>query len=203
MTPVGFIGMGIMGSAMAANLVAAGHQVKVWNRTRAKAEAVAGAEVASSPAELAGACDLLMICVSDSPDVEEIARGPGGILAGIRPGTVIVDHSTISPAVTRALASDAAAAGGSWLDAPVSGGSEGAARGTLAIMVGGEGATLAIAEPYMRAYASTITHVGPVGAGQLCKLVNQILVAVNELAVSEALLFAQAAGLDLETAVER
>jgi 3-hydroxyisobutyrate dehydrogenase len=199
---VGFIGMGIMGSAMAANLVAAGHEVKVWNRTTAKADAVDGAEVAASPANLAAACSPVMICVSDSADVEEVVVGPNGVLSGIKSGSVIVDHSTISPAVTRRLADTARAAGGSWLDAPVSGGSEGALRGTLAIMVGGERDAVEAAEPFMRAYASSITHVGPVGAGQLCKLVNQILVAINELAVSEAILFAQAAGLDLGTTLE-
>jgi 3-hydroxyisobutyrate dehydrogenase len=143
-----------------------------------------------------------MICVSDSADVEEVVVGPNGVLSGIKSGSVIVDHSMISPAVTRRLADTARAAGCDWLDAPVSGGSEGALGGTLAIMVGGERDAVAAAEPFMRAYASSITHVGPVGAGQLCKLVNQILVAVNELAVSEALLFAQAAGLDLGTTLE-
>jgi 3-hydroxyisobutyrate dehydrogenase len=199
---VGFIGMGIMGSAMAANLVAAGHEVTVWNRTRFRAESISGAAVANSPAELAAGSNPVMICVSDSPGVEEVALGPDGALAGMGPGTVIVDHSTISPAVTRRLGEATTKAGGTWLDAPVSGGSEGAVRGNLAVMVGGDPHALAEVESILRAYAASITHIGPTGSGQLCKLVNQILVAVNELAVSEALLFAQAAGLDPSKALE-
>ncbi|HEY5683743.1 MAG TPA: NAD(P)-dependent oxidoreductase [Acidimicrobiia bacterium] len=195
---IGFIGIGIMGSGMARNLVSAGHVPAVWNRTRTKAEAIEGARVMDSPADLAARSDIVMICVSDTADVEAVVNGPGGVFEGLRPGSLVVDHSTISPSATRVLASAVAAAGSRWVDAPVSGGSEGAARGTLSIMVGGEAADVARARPYLETFGRTITHVGPVGAGQLVKLVNQILVVVNQWAASEALLFAQKAGLDLE-----
>lgn len=195
---IGFIGIGIMGSGMARNLVSAGHGPAVWNRTRTKAEAIEGALVMDSPADLAARTDIIMICVSDTADVEAVMNGPGGVFEGLRPGSLVVDHSTISPSATRVLAGAVVAAGSRWLDAPVSGGSEGAARGTLSIMVGGDAADVSRARPYLETFGRTITHVGPVGAGQLVKLVNQILVVVNQWAVSEALLFAQKAGLDLE-----
>lgn len=198
MSAVGFVGIGIMGGGMSRNLVTAGHEVHVWNRTRTKAEAIEGATVVDSPRAVAAACDLVLICVSDSADVEAVVQGEDGILAGLRPDALVVDHSTISPRVTRELAELVASAGGSWVDAPVSGGSEGAANGTLSIMVGGDAADVARAMPYFEAMGKTITHVGPVGSGQLVKIVNQMLVVVNQLAVSESLLFAQAAGLDLD-----
>ena len=194
---IGFVGIGIMGSGMAANLVRVGHDVVVWNRTRGKAEAVAGAEVAGSPRQLAEVCNIVMVCVSDTPDVEAVVEGDDGLLEGLRSDSLIVDHSTISPTVTRHLAEVVAERGSAWIDAPVSGGSEGAARGTLSVMIGGADTDVARARPYIEAFGTTITHVGPVGSGQLVKLVNQILVVVNQWAVSEALLFAQAAGLDL------
>jgi 3-hydroxyisobutyrate dehydrogenase-like beta-hydroxyacid dehydrogenase len=193
---LGFSGLGIMGSGMASNLIAKGHQLTVWNRTRSKAEALAGAEVAETLEELAAAVDIIMICVSDSPDV--IAVVEGGLSAGLRAGQLIVDHSTISPAVTRTLADEVAAKGVGWIDAPVSGGSEGAVNGTLTTMVGGSSENLERVRRYLEAYSTTITHVGPVGSGQLVKLVNQILVVGNQMAVSEAFLFAKRAGLDLE-----
>lgn len=202
MGAVGFVGIGIMGGGMAANLVKAGFEVVVWNRTRSKAEAVAGATVADSPADVAGRCDVILICVSDSPDVVEVVEGAGGVLEGMRTGSLVVDHSTISPSVTRQLAEKVTEAGGSWVDAPVSGGSEGAANGTLSIMVGGLDADVARAMPYFEAMGKTITHVGPVGSGQLVKLVNQMLVVINQLAVSESLLFAEAAGLDLDATLQ-
>jgi 3-hydroxyisobutyrate dehydrogenase-like beta-hydroxyacid dehydrogenase len=202
MSAVGFIGIGIMGSGMARNLVGAGFDVVVWNRTRSRAEAIDGAEVAESPADVAGRCAVTLICVSDTPDVEAVVHGDDGILAGLRQGSLVVDHSTISPTATRELADSVAEVGGSWIDAPVSGGSEGAANGTLSIMVGGTDADVARAMPYFEAMGRTITHVGPVGSGQLVKLVNQMLVVVNQLAGSEALLFAEAAGLDLDATLE-
>lgn len=202
MGTVGFVGIGIMGGGMAANLVRAGFDVVVWNRTRSKAEAVDGATVADSPADVARRCDVILVCVSDSPDVIDVVEGTGGVLEGMRPGSLVVDHSTISPSVTRQLAEKVAGAGGSWVDAPVSGGSEGAANGTLSIMVGGDEGDVARAMPYFQAMGKTITHVGPVGSGQLVKLVNQMLVVVNQLAVSEALLFAEAAGLDLDATLQ-
>jgi 3-hydroxyisobutyrate dehydrogenase len=200
---IGYAGMGIMGRGMAANLLAAGHSLIVWNRTVSRTEdlVAAGASVAESPAALAAACDVVMICVSDTPDVEAVTLGDNGLLRGLGPGKVVVDHSSISASATRALANAVAAVGAEWIDAPVSGGSEGAANGTLAIMVGGSGDTLARVRPLLDVYASTITHVGDVGAGQMVKMVNQVLVVVNALAVSEALLLAEAGGLDLDTTI--
>lgn len=197
MERIGFIGIGIMGSGMAANLVGAGHEVTVWNRTRSRAEALEGVAVASSPAEVARQCPIVMICVSDTPDVVEVVGGEDGLAEGLEAGSLVVDHSTISPSATRELAASVAEYGTAWLDAPVSGGSEGAQKGTLSIMVGGASDDLERARPFMEAFGS-ITHVGPVGAGQTAKLVNQILVVVNQLAASEALLLAEAADLDLE-----
>jgi 3-hydroxyisobutyrate dehydrogenase len=188
-----------MGAAMARNLVARGHQLVVWNRTTAKALQVEGAIVADSPSALAGLSDLVMICVSDTPDVQEVVQGTDGVLKGLQTGSLVIDHSTISPTATRALATVVRQRGSHWLDAPVSGGPEGARLGTLTTMVGGEEGQVDRARPYLEAYSSTITHVGPTGAGQLVKLVNQILVVGNQLASSEALLFAQQAGLDLES----
>ncbi|HEX2154633.1 MAG TPA: NAD(P)-dependent oxidoreductase [Acidimicrobiia bacterium] len=201
MERVGFIGLGIMGSGMVANLVAANHEVVVWNRTREKADAVDGVDIADSPADLASRCPIVMLCVSDTPDVAEVVEGEDGLMEGLERGALVVDHSTISPSTTRRLADRVAERGAAWLDAPVSGGSEGAERGTLSIMVGGDAGAVDRARPYMEAFGSTITRVGEVGAGQTVKLVNQILVVVNQLAASEALLLAQAAGIDLESAV--
>ncbi|MGH8912363.1 MAG: NAD(P)-dependent oxidoreductase, partial [Acidimicrobiia bacterium] len=195
---IGFAGIGIMGSGMATNLVTAGHDVVVWNRTRSKAEEIEGARVADTPAELASLAPVVMICVSDTPDVRAVVEGGDGILAGLAEGALVIDHSSISPSATVELAAEVAGKGASWLDAPVSGGSEGASRGTLSIMVGGSTEDLERARPYLEAVGMTITHVGPVGAGQTAKIVNQILVVVNQLAVSEALLLAHAAGLDLD-----
>ncbi len=201
---IGFIGLGIMGSGMARNLLTKGHALCVWNRSPERLAPIleAGATAAESPAALAARSDLVMICVSDTPDVEQVALGPGGVLEGLSPGSLVVDHSSISPRATRRLAEAAAAEGAHWLDAPVSGGSEGAARGTLSIMVGGDPAQLDRARPYLEAYGTTITHVGLSGAGQIAKIVNQILVVVTQQGVGEALLLAQAGGLDLNTAID-
>ncbi|MCP4306075.1 MAG: NAD(P)-dependent oxidoreductase [bacterium] len=192
-----------MGRGMAANLVRAGHDVTVWNRTAARTAdlAASGASVAASPAELAAACDITMICVSDTPDVEAVTLGPDGLLGGLGPGKLVVDHSTISASATTRLAEAVQAAGAEWVDAPVSGGSEGAENGTLSIMVGGDTAALDRAMPFMEAYGASITHVGPIGSGQMAKLVNQVLVVGNALAVSEALLLAEAGGLDLDATI--
>ncbi|MDH3189723.1 MAG: NAD(P)-dependent oxidoreductase [Acidimicrobiia bacterium] len=197
MTRLGFIGLGIMGSGMANNLIKAGHSLTVWNRTPEKAANLQGAEVAESVADLARTSDLVFLCVSDTPDVEELAGGSDGIIANMS-GGVVIDHSTISPAVTRELSGIAAQRKVSWLDAPVSGGSEGAERGTLSVMVGGPVAALDRVRPYLDAYSSSVVHVGiEAGSGQMAKVVNQTLVVLNQLAVSEALLLADAAGLDL------
>jgi 3-hydroxyisobutyrate dehydrogenase len=203
---VGFIGLGIMGRGMAHNVLKAGFDLRVWNRTASRMDALveAGARPARDPADLAAQCDIVLICVSDTPDVEAVIAGddPPGVLHGVRAGALVIDMSTISPHATQALAARLAEHGAHMLDAPVSGGSEGAARGTLSIMVGGEAAQVERARPVLQAMGKTITHVGGHGDGQLVKLVNQILVVGNALAMSEALLFAQAGGLDLRKTLE-
>ena len=203
---VGFIGLGIMGRGMARNLLKAGFDVRVWNRTASRMDELAaeGARPTKDPADLAAQCDLIFICVSDTPDVEAVIAGdnPRGVLHGLRPGALVVDMSTISPHTTRALAAKLAEKGAHMLDAPVSGGSEGAAKGTLSIMVGGAAEDVARARPAFEAMGKTITHVGGPGDGQMVKLVNQILVVGNALAMSEALLFAQAGGLDLRKTLD-
>jgi 3-hydroxyisobutyrate dehydrogenase len=200
---IGFIGLGIMGGGMTRNLIAAGFPLTVWNRSPHKAEGLIalGARAAESPAALAAECDLILCCVSDTPDVEAVLLGENGVIHGVRPGSLVIDMSTISPAATRVIAARLSERGVAMLDAPVSGGSEGAARGTLSIMVGGAAADYERALPVFQAMGKTITHVGAIGAGQTVKLVNQILVVVNMLAVSEALIFAQAGGLDLEKTI--
>lgn len=204
MERIGFIGLGIMGRGMTRNLLKAGQDVTVWNRSKARMDefASAGAKTASSPADLTARCDVILICVSDTPDVEQVLFGAEGVSAGIRPGVLVVDHSTISPQKTVAMAKLLTAQGAAHLDAPVSGGSEGAEKGTLSIMVGGEAADVQRALPILQVYGRNITHVGAHGAGQMAKLVNQILVVVNQLAASEALLFAQAGGLDLTKTID-
>ncbi len=189
-----------MGAGMARNLVEKGRDVVVWNRTASRMEPLValGATGVGSPAEVATQCRIIMICVSDTPDVEAVVEGPDGLLGSLQPGTLVIDHSTISPSATIRLAGLVNAAGGSWMDGPVSGGSEGAARGTLSIMLGGSAHDLDRARPYLEAFGTTITHVGRVGDGQKVKIVNQILCVVTQLAVSEALLFADSAGLDLD-----
>ncbi len=197
---VGFIGLGIMGQGMSQNLLKAGFDLTVWNRTASRTEPLtaAGARAATSPADLAESCDIIVVCVSDTPDVEAVILGEEGLIHGARPGTLVIDCSTISPQATRQMTDQLASKQIHLLDAPISGGSEGAANGTLSIMVGGEAAQFEKALPILQAMGQTITHVGPTGAGQTVKLVNQILVVGTMLAVGEALLFAQAGGLDLE-----
>jgi 3-hydroxyisobutyrate dehydrogenase len=197
---IGFIGLGIMGGGMTRNLLKASFPLIVWNRSEGKMSPLieAGAQAASSPADLAARCDIIITCVSDTPDVESVILGADGVIHGIRPGTLVIDMSTISPKATREIAAHLRAKDAHMLDAPVSGGSEGAARGTLSIMVGGDAAQFERALPVFQAMGKTITHVGAQGDGQMVKLVNQILVVVNMLAVGEALLFAQAGSLDLE-----
>jgi 3-hydroxyisobutyrate dehydrogenase len=199
MEKIGFIGLGIMGRGMARNLMNKGYKIIVWNRTPARMNEFVqtGAIAAKSPADLARQCELILICVSDTPDVEAVILGENGVLVEVKSGSLVVDHSTISPQATREMATRLLEKHVTMLDAPVSGGSEGASKGTLSIMVGGEESDFQRALPIFGAYGKTITHVGPQGAGQMVKLVNQILVVVTELAVCEGLLFAQAGGLDL------
>lgn len=197
---IGFIGLGIMGNGMAANLLRAGFDLTVWNRTPGRMSPLLemGAKAADNPAGVARQSDIIITCVSDTPDVEEVVLGPGGVIEGARPGSLLIDCSTISPNTTKAIAEKLRERGVHMLDAPVSGGSEGAAKGTLSIMIGGEAAQLERAMPALQAMGRTITHVGDHGAGQTAKLVNQVLVVVTMQAVAEALLLAQAGGLDLE-----
>ena len=201
---IGFIGLGIMGRGMARNLLKAGFSVTVWNRTASVMEPLveAGANKGNSPADVAAQSDIIITCVSDTPDVEAVILGAGGVIHGAKAGSLVIDMSTISPQVTQAIAGQLAEKGVQMLDAPISGGREGAANGTLSIMVGGDGAQVERAMPAFQAMGQAITHVGANGAGQTVKLVNQILVVVNMLAVGEALLFAQAGGLDLEKTLE-
>jgi 3-hydroxyisobutyrate dehydrogenase len=202
MTRLGFIGLGIMGRGMAANLIQAGHELTVWNRTASKAQGL-DAKVVDSPQAVGPESDIVFICVSDTPDVEEVVFGDYGVAHGMTEGDLLVDHSTISPVATKRLASQAEELGIDWIDAPVSGGSEGAERGTLAVMVGGSADALERARPFMEAFSTSIVHVGEEpGSGQMVKAVNQILVVVNQLAASEALLLAEAAGLDLRKSLE-
>ena len=197
---VGFIGLGIMGRGMAANLLKAGFDLVVWNRTAARADELvaAGASLAASPADLAASCGVIFSGVSDTPDVHAVLLGEQGVIEGVKSGVLVVDMSTISPQGARDLAVALGKRGVHFLDAPVSGGSEGAAKGTLSIMVGGDAAQVERATPYFQAMGKTITHVGAVGDGQTVKLVNQILVVGGMLAISEALVFAQASGVNLE-----
>jgi 3-hydroxyisobutyrate dehydrogenase len=201
---VGFIGLGIMGRGMARNILKAGFPLRVWNRTASRMDELAaeGAGPASSPGDLAFHSDIIITCVSDTPDVEQVLLGEGGVIHGARPGSLVIDMSTISPQATQRIAAQLAERHIHMLDAPVSGGSEGAARGTLSIMVGGDVTQFERALPVFQAMGTTITHLGPVGAGQTTKLVNQILVVGHALAMSEALLFAQAGSVDLRKALE-
>ncbi len=198
---IGFVGMGIMGSPMALNLLKAGYDVTVWNRTRAKcAEAqAAGAVVADSLPDLASACDLIFICVADTPDVEAVLFGEGGVAEGLAAGKIVVDHSTISPEATVSFAERVRALGSEYLDAPVSGGQLGAINATLAIMVGGEEAVFAQVRPYFDAMGKNVVYCGAQGNGQRVKAVNQVICALNILACSEGMLFAKQMGLDLDT----
>jgi 3-hydroxyisobutyrate dehydrogenase len=200
---VGFCGMGTMGAAMAANLCRAGFDVGVWNRTpgRAGLPISLGATEAPDPGSLARGRGVVVICVSDTPDVEAVLFGPDGIAAGAAPGTLVIDCSTISPAGTRGFADRLAGSGIALVDAPVSGGSEGAEKGTLTIMVGGSEADVVRARPVLEAMGSSITHMGPVGAGQATKAVNQVILAGTYLGVAEGIVLALKAGLDPDKVV--
>ncbi len=202
MKHVGFIGLGLMGSGMSMNLLKAGFPLTVWNRTRTKMEPLveAGAEGVESPSEVAKRSDVVIDIVTDSPDVEDVLLGSRGAIHGAKPGTIVIDMSTISPAVTRRIATELGKKEVRMLDAPVSGGAIGARNGTLSIMVGGDAETFQECLPIFRAMGKTITHVGDHGMGQTVKLCNQILVGLNMLAVAEGLLFASKAGVDVEKA---
>jgi 3-hydroxyisobutyrate dehydrogenase len=200
---IAWIGLGTMGAPMAGHLLAAGHELHVHNRTRAREEplAEAGASRAASPAEAALGADLVFTCVSDSPDLEAIVLGPSGVIEGIREGAVLVDCSTIAPATSRTIADTLAVRDCGAVDAPVSGGSEGARKGTLTTFVGGEEAYVAAALPALQAFSRSITHLGPAGSGQAGKAVNQVLIAGTYAALGEGLALAEREGLPLEQLV--
>lgn len=195
---VGFVGLGIMGRPMAKNLIEAGHELVLYNRTKEKAEELAGegAAVAGSPREVAESSDIVVTMLPDSPDVAAVVAGEDGVLEGVREGALIVDMSTISPVVARDLAEKARERGVSMLDAPVSGGDVGAIQGTLSIMVGGSEEDFERARQLFEVMGKTITHVGEAGAGQVVKACNQIVVALTYEAVSEALVLGSKAGVE-------
>ena len=205
MANVAFLGLGVMGFPMAGHLAAKGHNVTVYNRTPAKADAwVAkhGGALARTPAEAAAHADFVMACVGNDDDLRQICNAPDGAFAGMRAGAVFVDHTTVSAQVTRELSALAAAKQLGFVDAPVSGGQAGAENGALSIMCGGPAADYTRAEPVMAAYARICRRLGESGAGQLAKMMNQICIAGLMQGLSEALAFGQKAGLDGEAVVE-
>ncbi|MCE1235143.1 MAG: NAD(P)-dependent oxidoreductase [Hyphomicrobiales bacterium] len=202
MAKVAFLGLGVMGGPMARHLaVKGGHAVTVYNRTLARAEAwvaANGGRLALTPAEAAAGSDLVFACVGNDDDLRAVTLGPDGAFAGMKPGAIFVDHTTASAGVARELARIAAECGLAFLDAPVSGGQAGAENGVLTVMVGGEAEAFATAEPVMAAFARAVTLMGPAGAGQLAKMVNQICIAGLVQGLAEGIHFAHKAGLDVE-----
>ncbi|MGH3399495.1 MAG: 2-hydroxy-3-oxopropionate reductase [Streptosporangiaceae bacterium] len=201
---VGFIGLGIMGAPMAANLVRAGFDVVGHNRSPARQEALvsAGGRAAASAAEAAGQADAVITMLPDSPDVQAVLLGQDGVFASARPGTLVIDMSTIRPDVARAVAAAGAERGLRVLDAPVSGGEAGAVAGTLSIMVGGRAEEFEAARPLLEAMGQTIAHVGPAGSGQTVKAANQLIVAGTIELVAEAIVFLEASGVPTGPALE-
>lgn len=198
MLKVGYIGLGLMGKSIARNILKAGYPLVVHNRSRAAVDELVaeGAVAAFSPAEVAAQVDVVFTNLPDSPDVEKVAIGENGIIAGAHPGLIMIDNSTIKPATARKIAAALAAVGVDALDAPVSGGDIGARNGTLTVMVGGSAAALEKVMPVLQAMGKTITHIGEPGAGQIAKAANQIMVAAQMVAMAELLIFAQKAGAD-------
>lgn len=201
---VGVVGTGIMGAPMARNLLRAGHTVLVHNRTPARTTALieAGATAAPSPRVLAAGVDAVVVCVPDTPDVEMVVMGPDGVLAGATPGLLLIDTSTIAPRAARTLAEHAAAQGVDMLDAPVSGGEQGAISGTLSIMVGGRREAFDRAAPIFAALGKRATYMGGAGQGQMTKMVNQVVGAVTLAAVAEGIVLGAGAGLDPTALIE-
>ena len=200
---VGFVGLGTMGGAMAANAARAGFEVCAWNRTPGRATELEelGVGLLENPAAVAAASEIVITMVSDTPDVEAVLFGPAGVVEGAGAGSLVVDMSTISPSATRSFAERLAERGVSMLDGPVSGGSEGAKKGTLSIFIGGDAADLERARPVLQSLGTTITHVGPIGAGQAVKAVNQVILAGTYIGVAEGIVLALKAGLDVEQTV--
>ena len=195
---IGFIGMGLMGVPMSCRLLEAGYPVTVWNRdaTKTSSPADKGALVASSIAELCQQSDLIMLCVSDAKAVAEIVLSESGILANISAGQVIVDFSSIDPETTRDLAAKVATKGCTWLDTPVSGGVAGAEQGSLAIMAGGDAEVLDSLRPVLQCLSQRVTRMGDVGAGQVTKICNQMIVSCNVLVMAEVMALAEKSGVD-------
>jgi 3-hydroxyisobutyrate dehydrogenase-like beta-hydroxyacid dehydrogenase len=201
MTRVAFIGLGVMGFPMAGHLASKGHEVTVFNRTPARALAWCGrfaGRHAATPREAAARAEIVFSCVGNDDDLRSVVLGQEGILAGLAEDGIVVDHTTASASVARELAKVAGERGRHFLDAPVSGGQAGAESGSLTIMCGGEPAPFARAEPVLRAYGRAVTLMGPAGAGQLTKMVNQICIGGLLQALAEAVNFAQRAGLDTD-----
>jgi 3-hydroxyisobutyrate dehydrogenase len=201
---VAFIGLGTMGIPMALNILNAGFELTVHNRSRDKEEITvkAGALRVGSPREAAAGAEIIITCVSDTPDVEAIILGENGVIHGARNGSIVVDMSTISPSATRRIAEKLGKKGVKMLDAPVSGGSEGAQKGTLSIMVGGDPEDLEKVDSVLKAMGKIITHVGPVGAGQLTKAINQIIVGGTYWSVAEGVTLGIKAGLDMDKVLQ-
>ncbi|MEU4654849.1 2-hydroxy-3-oxopropionate reductase [Streptomyces sp. NPDC023723] len=204
MNTIAFLGLGTMGSPMAVNLSEAGHTVYGWNRSEGRTVALveAGGRRAASIAEAVRAADTVITMLPDAPQVEEVAYGTDGVLAHARPGTLLIDMSTIAPRSSVRLAQAAAERGVRVLDAPVAGGETGAVEGTLSIMVGGEAADVEAAGPVFEALGKTVTHCGPHGLGQTVKAANQLVLAVTLQACAEAVVFLEKAGVDLEAAFD-
>ena len=200
-----FVGLGVMGYPMAGHLAAAGHDVRVYNRTTARADAwVAehGGNAAPTPGEAARDADIVFMCVGNDDDVRSVTLAEGGVLSGVKSGAIVVDHTTASAELAGHLGSAAAERGAGFLDAPVSGGQAGAENGQLTIMVGGDPDTFAIAEPVMQHYGRAVTLIGDVGSGQLTKMVNQLCLAGIIEGLSEGMHFAEKAGLDVGLVID-
>jgi len=197
-TPIGFIGLGVMGKSMARNLIKAGFKVVVHNRSRAAVDELAGEGgiAATSPADLAARAEIICLCVPDTPDVEAVLFGEQGVASKAKAGSVVIDFSTISAQATADFAARLQRSGVAMIDSPVSGGPGGARDATLSCMIGGEAETLARCMPVFKAVGKTYTHIGASGAGQLCKSCNQLVMASTVMAVSEALTLAKKAGVD-------
>jgi len=194
---IGFIGLGVMGLPMAANLVEAGHTLRVHRvKERSRSLVDAGAIAATSPAEAAAGAEVVILMLPDSPDVEGVLTGADGVLGALEQGAIVLDMSSISPAVTRGLAGRTREVGGRYVDAPVSGGEVGAREGTLTVFVGGESADVADVMPLLEVMGGRITHMGPVGSGQVTKVANQVIVGLTIQAVAEGLALAEASGID-------
>lgn len=194
---LGFIGLGVMGAPMAQNLLDAGHDLQVHREnSRSQALVDAGASLASTPADAARGAEVVILMLPDTPDVAAVLQGPDGVLAGLAGGALVIDMSSISPVATEQFAGAVAEAGGLYVDAPVSGGEVGAQEGTLTIFVGGTEAAVERARPLLEILGGRITHLGPAGAGQATKVVNQIIVGLTIEAVAEGLALAEASGLN-------